>query len=84
MANFDSLYKSTCLSAKYSEQFYVKYIPKEYHYTLYYYDQAGNLVKTLPPAAVKPNFRATFLDSVIRARNSGSDLNNDANNELLR
>ena len=24
----------------------------EYHYTLYYYDQAGNLVKTVPPAGV--------------------------------
>ncbi len=25
----------------------------EYHYTLYYYDQAGNLVKTIPPAGVQ-------------------------------
>jgi RHS repeat-associated protein len=25
----------------------------EYHYTLYYYDQAGNLVKTIPPEGVK-------------------------------
>ncbi|HTJ11853.1 MAG TPA: LamG-like jellyroll fold domain-containing protein [Dinghuibacter sp.] len=24
----------------------------EYHYTLYYYDQAGNLIKTVPPAGV--------------------------------
>jgi RHS repeat-associated protein len=24
----------------------------EYHYTLYYYDQSGNLVKTIPPAGV--------------------------------
>jgi RHS repeat-associated protein len=28
--------------------------PLEYHYTLYYYDQAGNLVKTIPPAGVQP------------------------------
>jgi hypothetical protein len=28
----------------------------EYHYTLYYYDESGNLVKTVPPAGVK------FLD----------------------
>lgn len=28
--------------------------PLEYHYTLYYYDQAGNLVKTVPPAGVQP------------------------------
>jgi len=25
----------------------------EYHYTLYYYDQSGNLVKTIPPAGVQ-------------------------------
>ena len=25
---------------------------KEYHYTLYYYDQSGNLVKTIPPKGV--------------------------------
>lgn len=25
----------------------------EYHYTLYYYDQGGNLVKTVPPAGVR-------------------------------
>ena len=26
----------------------------EYHYTLYYYDQAGNLVATIPPSGVEP------------------------------
>jgi hypothetical protein len=25
----------------------------EYHYTLYYYDQSGSLVKTIPPEGVK-------------------------------
>jgi RHS repeat-associated protein len=35
-----------------TENFYYAYIPKEYHYTLYYYDQAGNLVQTVPPAGV--------------------------------
>ncbi len=35
------------------ENLSVKYIAKEYHYTLYFYDQAGNLVKTVPPAGVK-------------------------------
>lgn len=83
IAQFDSLYTAKCLAAQSREKFYVKYTPKEYHYTLYYYDQAGNLVKTLPPAAVKPNFSAGFLDSVIKARNSGIDLNNYANNEHL-
>lgn len=35
-----------------SETFTYAYIPKEYHYTLYYYDQAGNLVQTVPPEGV--------------------------------
>jgi|GEM_PF-695202 len=30
----------------------VTYNMNEYHYTLYYYDQAGNLVATVPPAGV--------------------------------
>ncbi|WP_072364652.1 hypothetical protein [Chitinophaga sancti] len=28
------------------------YTSSEYHYTLYYYNQAGNLIKTIPPAGV--------------------------------
>lgn len=32
----------------------LEYTLGEYHYTLYYYDQAGNLVKTIPPAGVNP------------------------------
>ncbi len=27
---------------------------QEYHYTLYYYDQSGNLTRTVPPKGVKP------------------------------
>jgi YD repeat-containing protein len=34
------------------ENFDVHHDDKEYHYTLYYYDQAGNLVQTVPPAGV--------------------------------
>jgi RHS repeat-associated protein len=34
------------------ENFYERYLDKQYHYTLYYYDQAGNLVKTIPPEGV--------------------------------
>lgn len=83
IANFDSLYRAKCLSAKDAEAFYVTYRPKEYHYTLYYYDQAGNLVKTMPPVAVKPNYDAGFLDSVAAQRSAGNDYANYGNNELL-
>lgn len=34
------------------ETFTVKYTSNEFLYTLYYYDQAGNLIKTVPPAGV--------------------------------
>ena len=34
------------------ETFNLKYNDKEYQYTLYYYDQAGNLMQTVPPQGV--------------------------------
>lgn len=34
------------------ETYTLNYISLEYQYTLYYYDQAGNLVKTVPPLGV--------------------------------
>jgi hypothetical protein len=37
-----------------NEKFSYTYTPKEYHYTLYYYDQAGSLVQTVPPKGVQP------------------------------
>jgi len=36
------------------EKTQIQYIPGEYHFTLYYYDQAGSLVQTVPPEGVKP------------------------------
>jgi RHS repeat-associated protein len=44
-------YKLKCLD-NVSEVFTMTYSMSEYHYTLYYYDQANNLVKTVPPAGV--------------------------------
>ncbi|MDR6764545.1 RHS repeat-associated protein [Flavobacterium sp. 2755] len=35
------------------ENFNMTYADKEYQYTLYYYDQAGNLIKTIAPDGVK-------------------------------
>jgi len=68
LAKFDSLYRQTSLTAP--EQFSVGYNNKEYHYTLYYYDQAGNKVKTVPPKGVYPVFRKGFLDSVKAAKDA--------------
>jgi RHS repeat-associated protein len=43
-------YNAHCLSVQ--ETMNYSYQDKSYHYTLYYYDQAGNLIKTIPPAGV--------------------------------
>ncbi|MGQ0829849.1 MAG: YCF48-related protein, partial [Bacteroidota bacterium] len=44
-------YNKHCMSA--FENFTSRYDDKEYHFTLYYYDQAGNLVRTIPPEGVQ-------------------------------
>lgn len=46
-----SRYNEHCLNAL--ENFTYTYADKEHHFTLYYYDQAGNLVKTIPPEGVE-------------------------------
>ncbi|RYY13424.1 MAG: hypothetical protein EOO04_31925, partial [Chitinophagaceae bacterium] len=46
---FDDSYLKRCLNIAGREKFTVSDSSSEYHYTLYYYDQAGNLVKTIPP-----------------------------------
>lgn len=38
--------------ANIKESFRYELAPKDYHFTLYYYDQAGNLVQTVPPEGV--------------------------------
>jgi hypothetical protein len=51
--DFGSAYAHECLTL--TETF--SYVPGsvfEHHYTLYYYDQAGNLVSAVPPAGVRP------------------------------
>jgi len=47
---FDADYKEKCMSSV--ENFTTERSKREYHYTLYYYDQAGNLIKTVPPEGV--------------------------------
>jgi RHS repeat-associated protein len=42
-----------CLDNPFGERFLYDTSLPEYHYTLYYYDQAGNLVQTVPPAGVE-------------------------------
>ena len=58
-------YHSRCLGSQMQESFSYQFAPNEYHYTLYYYDQAGDLVETVPPAGVHPlsNSDAASLDA---------------------
>ena len=66
---FDTAYYNKCMKAKDLESFTVTYANSEYHYTLYYYDQAGNLVKTVPPAGVdNKHANQSFLDNVATKR----------------
>jgi len=71
-ANFASGYNSKCLNVQSTETFTVQYTNSEYHYTLYYYDEAGNLVKTVPPAGARPNFSSSFVGSVESAKIAGT------------
>ncbi|MBS1744066.1 MAG: hypothetical protein JST81_13620, partial [Bacteroidetes bacterium] len=70
---FDTAYHNKCLSIGNYETFSATYSTSEYHYTLYYYDQAGNLVKTIPPEGVHPKYDATWINvTVPNARNNGT------------
>ncbi|NLU92484.1 RHS repeat-associated core domain-containing protein [Chitinophaga sp. Ak27] len=48
--DFRARYVTTCSGAKTIVN--LKAMQQQYHFTLYYYDQAGNLVRTVPPEGV--------------------------------
>ena len=68
LGTLEGQYRVKCLAAKAIEKFSVTYTNKEYHYTLYYYDMAGSLVKTVPPKGARPDFTTAFTNSVKAAR----------------
>jgi len=58
-------YYAKCMrGANATEKFRVKYNERQYHYTLYYYNQAGNLVRTVPPAGVAFITDTVAMDSI--------------------
>ena len=71
LGSFGQDYINTGLLAANREVFTVSYTTSEYHYTLFYYDQAGNLVKTVPPAGVVIDRSDSWLNSVSAARKAG-------------
>ncbi|MFM2306289.1 MAG: hypothetical protein RLZZ367_958, partial [Bacteroidota bacterium] len=57
--DFVNKYIEKCLGAYKHENFDYTHPNGEYHYTLYYYDQGGNLVKTIPPSGFKSQLDTT-------------------------
>ena len=56
--------RQECMTGDFSEELSVSYTTTEHHYTLYYYDQAGNLIQTVPPEGVAPVANSAFNDGV--------------------
>jgi RHS repeat-associated protein len=71
---FNNLYTRKCLEASALESFTVTHQVQEYNYTLYYYDRAGNLVKTIPPAGIDESVytQPGYFDAVKAARAAGT------------
>ncbi len=68
VAEYYNSVQTNCLNTI-TESISYNFTPKEYHYTLYYYDQAGNLVQTVPPKGVAPLTTAQVAQHI---GNSGS------------
>ncbi|HVG16539.1 MAG TPA: RHS repeat-associated core domain-containing protein [Chitinophagaceae bacterium] len=71
ISEFESRYRAKCMQAYKYESFTVTSDVSEYHHTLYYFDQAGNLVRTVPPEGVHPNYDVVWLQSVKEAHDAG-------------
>ncbi|HVU56937.1 MAG TPA: RHS repeat-associated core domain-containing protein [Puia sp.] len=69
--DFEHQYLAECLQGYKHEVFTVTHSQREYHYTLYYYDQAGNLLKTVPPAGVDQHTDSVWMQDVRSARAAG-------------
>lgn len=70
---FIRYYKGNCIgSALNDEKFERNYTLNEHHYTLYYYDQAGNLTRTIPPQGVSPITSSSDFTAIDAYRNGGS------------
>lgn len=65
---FINLYNTKCTEAL--ENFTMNYDDKEFHFTLYYYDQSGNLIKTVPPEGVEMINITSYADALAVQINS--------------
>ncbi len=71
---FENDYYAKCMGV--NDLFKSKYKISEYHYTLYYYDRAGSLIKTVPPQGVDVQFmnQAQLDARILQASNFTSGL----------
>ena len=69
---FRQEYLTSCRQAQ--ENFNMTYTDNEYHFTLYYYDQPGNLIKTVPPLGVIPITAPAELQQVKADRFNGTHI----------
>ncbi len=79
LANTEAMFRQRYIEqavANVIENFEATYPDKEYHYTLYYYDQAGNLVQTVPPKGVDRFETEINETEVTAARASNDDVTN--------
>lgn len=73
MTAYRTRYMDACFgNIKTRESLTMTYTLREYHYTLYYYDQAGNLIKTVPPEGV---FQKDKGGGVVHNSTSSSNIN---------
>ncbi|SFW81842.1 RHS repeat protein [Chitinophaga sancti] len=70
--NFDKIYRDTAIAGGQRELYTLGYSTSEYQYTLYYYDQAGNLTRTVPPAGVAIDRSAAWKAKLAAARKAGT------------
>lgn len=56
---FKSVHYNRCFGTTLQESFSYQARSREYHFTLRYYDQAGNLVQTVPPEGIVPTVTGT-------------------------
>lgn len=85
--NFIAEYIAHCFGGNFAEDFNVEHDDREHHFTLYYYDQAGNLTRTVPPHAVQLLTGTTLTQvNTFRTLGTGSaqyPLHNRTNNNLV-
>jgi RHS repeat-associated protein len=83
ITTYSNTYKTRCMEGA-NENFRYSFKLQEYHYTLYYYDQARNLVQTVPPEGVKPLTMAQVNAGAIPAHTLVTRYQYNSLNQLIR